>query len=77
MVDTDQVEMARSFFVKAIEIYMPLVRRDVATYLAKLNVPLKNYLSLTPESDDDPMWQLWRGQEEILRALEQDTSDPP
>jgi len=23
------------------------------------------------------MWQLWRGQEEILRALEQDTSDPP
>lgn len=76
MADDDQVEMARSFFVKAIEIYMRLVRQDVSRYLAKLNVPLKKYVSLTPESDDDPMWQLWRGQEEIVKALEQDASDP-
>ena len=53
-------EAARGSFTEALQIYAPLAARWPMAFMTELYRTLRNYTGITPETPEDPWWELWR-----------------
>jgi hypothetical protein len=54
-------EAARESYLKALELYWPLVEKWPAAFGRDFRVVLRNYVGIAPEDAADPWWGIWRG----------------
>jgi hypothetical protein len=58
--DLGEREAARECYAEALGIYAPLAEKYPRAFVHNLRIVLRGYTSVTPESEDDPWWRLWR-----------------